>query len=87
METHIKKELFCEVIESLRLQINKDGGNLNKSQLLIHSVMKLLHEYFPRDENGYSELENYVFFTNFGKESTESELFTAEELYDKLTKK
>ena len=83
----ITKELFVEVIESLRLQINKDGGKLFKSHLLIHSIIEMLHVFFPKDENGFSDIEHYCFFCNFGKEGFESELFTAEELYDKLTKK
>jgi hypothetical protein len=48
--------------------------------------MKLLHRYFPKDENGFSEIEHYVFDTNFGKPNSEGDYETPEELYLRLTK-
>ena len=49
--------------------------------------MKLLQEYFPKDEEGFCEIEHYLYECEFGKalkESKESE--TIEDLYKRLIK-
>lgn len=51
--------------------------------LLVMSIMSLLHIYFPKDENGFSEIEHYCFVIEFGK-AENKEIISAEELYDSL---
>lgn len=94
----IRKELFSKSIESLRVQISNDkiNGNLiqeafgvNESfkynnDLLIITIIELLHEYFPKDEDNFSEIEHYIFDTNFGKPNLESKWKSPGELYDEL---
>jgi len=94
----ISKVLFSKAIESIRIQMSNDKINgdliqeafgVNESfkynnDLLIVMIIELLHEYFPKDENQFSEIEHYIFDTNFGKIGLESEWKTPEELYDEL---
>lgn len=96
----ISKELFCEVIELLRQQIlfdKQSSENIKemfgvvqkcsyKNDNVIKALIKLLQFHFPKDEDGYCQIEFYCFCTEFGKENNE-EIVTAEELYDLLTKK
>lgn len=93
----IDKLLFCTVIENLRQQIylNDTFGEAVQEMfssgckcsynddLLIISIMSLLHIHFPRDENGFSEIEHYCFTIDFGKLEN-NEIITAEDLYDSL---
>ena len=93
----INKEDFCKVIESLRVQVVKDKeksfilNDLFKTDTvfnwdndeLFKSILFLLHQYFPRDKNGFCEIEHYCFFIEFGKYENK-ELFSSEDLYDKL---
>lgn len=98
----IKKELFCKILYSLLEQKKKDLATLsllqeafgtneafspNQNDLLIVSIIELLHEYFPKDVSGFSEIEYYVFDTNFGKPSSDSVWKTPEMLYDELISK
>ena len=95
----IGKEDFCSVIENMRMQVynDKKSGDilqeafgLNESvvfdnkKLLFESIILLLRLYFPVDENGYCMISEYCFFFNFGKESSEMEYISTEELYDAL---
>lgn len=93
----IDKITFCIVIENLRQQIYLDrkygeaiqemfgcGSSCTyKDDLAIKSAIMLLHIFFPKDENGYSEIEHYCFILEFGRIDSEY-LITAEELYDRL---
>lgn len=95
----ISKELFVKTINRLIEQNSKDMTTLgllqeafgtndafvaNNNDLLIVGIIELLHEYFPKDKNGFSEIEYYCFDTNFGKPTCDSECKTPEKLYDEL---
>jgi len=83
----ISKKLFCEVMESLLIQINQDkeigsfflinsGKTINgtcsyNNNRVIKSCVKLLQEYFPPDEDGFCEISHYCFFLEFGKPTKE----------------
>ena len=83
----ISKSLFCEVMESLLLQLNQDkeigsfflinsGKTINgtcsyNNNRVIKSCVKLLQEYFPPDEDGFCEISHYIFFLEFGKPTKE----------------
>lgn len=54
---------------------------------VITALLDLLHQYFPKDEEGFSELEHYIFYLEFGKpikEGLETETF--EQLHSRLIK-
>jgi hypothetical protein len=74
----IKKKLFVTIINNIRLY---GSDNMFRKRAL-----DLLQGWFPRDENGFCEIEHYCFFTNFGKENSESEYISPEMLYNKLIK-
>jgi len=92
----IEKTLFCTIIENLRHQKYLDSTFGEAVQEMFHSgykctynndalitsIMSLLHIHFPKDENGFCEIEHYCFIIDFGKGS--EEIITAEELYDNL---
>ncbi len=91
----IDKTTFCEVIELLRQQLNFDrriGETITeafginkvcsyKTNNAVLAIMKLLHVHFPRDKDGFCEIEHFCFILEFGKND---ELMTPEELYDLL---
>jgi|SRR6478736_4711131 len=95
----LDKTTFCEVIELLRQQIlfdNESAENMKdmfgvvqkcryKNDLVIKSLMKLLHFHFPQEEEGFCRIEHYCFIIEFGKD--ENEFITPEELYDSLINK
>lgn len=92
----IDKKIFCSVIESIQLQMLKDReiGSffvVNKSsernatciydnRELIKSLVKLLQIWFPKDNDGFCEIEHYLFHLEFGNTKSKK-LQTAEELY------
>lgn len=94
----ISKEIFCSIIENIRLQVysDKKSGDvlqeafgLNESvvfdnEKLFKSILLLLRIYFPVDKNGFCMIEYYCFVINFGKESPEMEYVSPEELYNAL---
>lgn len=98
----ISKELFCLTMENLKRQMVYDKVNQeflresfgNESEivsiadnsLMIKSIISLLQEFFPPYQSGFCEIEHYIFFTNFGKPSLDSEYFPPEQLYDELIK-
>lgn len=99
----ISKKLFCEIIESLIIQILKDReiGSyflINSGAILqgtctydnsgvIKSCVKLLQEYFPKDKDGWCEIEHYLYECEFGKPLKESmETESVEDLYKRLIK-
>lgn len=99
----ISKSLFCSVIESLIIQILKDreigsyflinsGATLQgtctyDNSLLYKSCVKLLQEYFPKDEEGFCAIEHFIFECEFGKPLKEGgETESVEDLYKRLIK-
>lgn len=91
----LTKELFISTIESLQEQVCKDIAASNAisqvfdtdavydNSLLVKALIKLLQVYFPKDENGFCEIEHYCFDMNFGK-IQDQELITAEDLWDRI---
>lgn len=91
----IDKTTFCEVIELLRQQLIFDRriGNavseafgLDKEysyqdNLLVQALMKILWFHFPKDKDGFCEIEHYCFLLEFGKIG---DIVAPEELYDLL---
>lgn len=102
MQNRISKELFVKSINNIRNQMVSDSVNTKvlvqefgqdsalatfcENSKLIKNTIELLQIFFPRDENGFCEIEHYCFKENFGKPSPESEYITPEMLYDKLIK-
>ena len=97
----ISKSLFCSIIESLVLQILKDreigsyflinsGSTLKgtctyDNSILYKSCVKLLQEYFPKDEEGHCEIEHFLFNCEFGKALNDNEENESiEDLYKRL---
>lgn len=52
---------------------------------IVSKIIIGLQKYFPKDKNGFCEIEHYCFDNNFGKPTTESEYDTIENLYNRLT--
>lgn len=85
------EKIFTQSLEAIRMQMCNDKKFRDWNDVippcndnLIKSVVSLLHIYFPKDENGFSELEHHIFACDFGK--CENELETSEMLYKRLTK-
>lgn len=92
----IPKPLFVASIESIRLQLvknkkdsellqeafNSNANFMHDDSLIIKGIIELLHYWFPRDLNKFSEIEHFCFFTDFGKLVNES----IEDFYDRLIK-
>ena len=77
----VTKERFCDYINYMHFLsslVDKD-----RKQKHILSIMKYLHGFFPRCENGFSDIEHYCFFIDFGKDGVSYE--SPEELYERLT--
>lgn len=99
----IGKTLFVEILDNLEEQMTKDklngeliseafGGDkglciMYDNSLLIRTLVKVLKECFPTDEDGYSDIEHHIFDTNFGKCIKGGYTKTAEEFYDELITK
>lgn len=99
----INKSLFCDVMESLLLQLNQDkeigsfflinsGKTLDgtcsyNNNRVIKSCVKLLHEYFPPDEDGFSEIEHQLFFLEFKNNEKDLDSISFEKFYDILISK
>lgn len=58
--------------------------NVYDNSELIKSIIGLLQEWFPRDENGFCNIEHYCYDLNFGKLNGE-DVLSIENLYFKLT--
>ena len=96
----IGKELFVECIENMRLQLYEDKKNgefiqeafqvesfaLYDNSKLINTIMNLLRQYFPRDNDGFCAIESYCFDMNFGKIG-ENEFIPIEHLWIEVNKK
>ncbi len=97
----IDKTFFCEAMETIQLQMLQDreigdffsitsGSSLNgtvsyNNNRVIKLCMKFLQQYFPKDEHGHCEIEDYCFLFEFGKPLTEKdEVETFEQLYKRL---
>lgn len=99
--TLITKDLFVEVVESVRIQLvqdaeysnnladvlklGEDGVPVYNNALLIKSLLKLLQVYFPK-QDGFCAIEHYMFEINFGNIGTEQDLITLDDLWYELTK-
>jgi len=80
----ISKELFEKSIESIRLlALDKNGKNNFNA---IRVSIEILEMFFPKDENGFSEIEFYCIFCNFGKPNIDSEYESPIKLYERLIK-
>ncbi len=88
--------IFVESIEAVRNQMANDRLFQEAFELkpyfqlysskIIKTIVNLLHIHFPRDENGFSEIEFYLFSHNFGKPTIDSEYESPEMLWNRLTK-
>jgi hypothetical protein len=97
--SQLLKDVFISSIESIRLQTAKDMSNADivgqifnidaigtyDNSLVTKAVIALLQVHFPKDENGFCEIEHYCFDMNFGKIGNQ-ELITTEDLWYQLTK-
>lgn len=93
----ISRENFISAIESIREQMHFDSESANSlggiffgstifpydNSRLIKSIISLLREWFPKDDNGFCEIEHYCFDMNFGKYQ-EEEIISPGDLYDRL---
>jgi len=92
---HITKEHFVGVINSLHEQYVKDKqrseamseifnceSGFYDNSALVNAIFSFLHEVFPKDDDGHSEIEHYCYVLQFGKNGEEYE--SPEELFDRL---
>lgn len=95
----ITKELFGEIMEAIMLQTIMDNelgnyfvinsgktidGTCSYDNKLYKSILTLLQLHFPKDENGFCEIESFLDdFETIDKYSDD----TPEKLYDRLIKK
>lgn len=70
--------------ESFVGHIEKIQEVLCEKPELVKGIIDKIHIEFPRDENGHSEVEFYIFMQNFGKPSIDSDFKSPEVLYDEL---
>ncbi|MGZ9736567.1 hypothetical protein [Flavobacterium sp. GNP002] len=79
----ITEDLFVNVIESIRMQMDYDKGRHNAlcdalgvddglipfydNSVLIKSLIAMLQLFFPRNADGFCEIEHYCFDMNFGR--------------------
>lgn len=101
----IERSVFVSVLDGLRDQYERDRrnseliskmfschGSLYDNGILVASVIRLLQQWFPKDGDGFCEIEHWIFERNFGKVilhdmengGYEVERETAEEFYDRL---
>lgn len=93
----ITKEQFTEAISALETQFRQDRKNVDligqifgteemtgsyDNSLLSKTIIGLLRNYFPVDENGHCDIEHYCYVMNFGKIGDEYE--SPEELFTRL---
>ena len=94
----LDKTIFCEIIELLRQQMIFDRNvgiaikeafgvrqeNVSyEDSSVIKAIVKLLQVHFPKDKDGFCEIEHYCFILEFGKLEN-GEVMEPEELYDLL---
>lgn len=96
MSEMITREIFVGAIDSIREQMTTDklncavltdmfpGSELStyNNSLLIKGILDLLRLWFPRDADGFCELEHYCFDLDFGRGAAEIE--TTEIFYYRL---
>jgi len=78
----ITQEKFCQYINYIQFLVTLVDEDRKQKHIL--SIMKHLHTFFPRDEDGFSEVEHYCFFLDFGKCGDEYE--SVENFYKRLNK-
>lgn len=78
----ITQEKFVNYIEYIKflLVLVDDDKNHNH----IKSIVKEIEKSFPKDENGFSEIEFYIFSQNFGKPASDWEYESPEQFYNRL---
>lgn len=72
--------------KSFVAHIEKIQEVLYKNPELVKDIMDKIHIHFPKDENGHSEIEFYIFMQNFGKPAIDSEYESPEMLWNRLNK-
>ena len=96
----LTQEHFVSTIDAIRMQLHKDYAYADAvstlfntdsigpydNSILVKQLISLLQMYFPRDKEGFCDIEHYCFEFNFGK-CGDQELITAEDLYYKLVQK
>ena len=96
----LTREHFVSTIDAIRMQLHKDYAYADAvsslfntdsigpydNSLLVKQLISLLQMYFPRDKEGFCDIEHYCFELNFGK-CGEQEFITAEDLYRRLIDK
>ena len=96
----LTREHFVSTIDAIRMQLHKDYAYADAvsslfntdsigpydNSLLVKQLISLLQMYFPRDKEGFCDIEHYCFELNFGK-CSDQELITAEDLYYRLISK
>ena len=96
----LTQEHFVSTIDAIRMQLHKDYAYADAvstlfntdsigpydNSLLVKQLISLLQMYFPRDKEGFCDIEHYCFEFNFGK-CGDQELITAEDLYYRLISK
>lgn len=92
----ISKEKFLLVIESMQVQyaydknyalglselINTDDVSMYNNTVLCKSLINLLREWFPKNKEGFCEIEHYCYVLDFGKIGNDYEI--PEVLYNRL---
>jgi len=95
----ISKEKFVLIIESLSTQyafdkdyafglselIKTEDVTMYHNSILTNAILGLLREYFPKDSEGFCEIEHYCYVLSFGKNGEEYE--SPGGLYDRLWQK
>ena len=91
----ISKELFVKCLDAIEAQYTLEEENsktlcsmFNTKEIhfensLYKPLIEVLRVWFPKDDDGFCEIDHYCFEQNFGRES-EIRTTDAEELYDKL---
>lgn len=91
----ISKEVFFVVIESLRQQYLHDKEwcegmvslfgvdyiPIYNNSELVKGIFAMLHEFFPRGEDGFCDIEHFCYVCDFGKVG---EIGDVEELWSVL---
>ncbi|MGL4971636.1 MAG: hypothetical protein ACRC6H_00685 [Culicoidibacterales bacterium] len=96
----LQKSHFIATIEAIRMQLHKDLSYADAvslifntdsigpydNSLLVKQLISHLQIFFPRDKDGFCEIEHYCFDMNFGKIG-DQELVTVEDLWYRLLSK
>jgi hypothetical protein len=79
----IEKQKFIDYLNFIHFQLSLVDENINHKY--IRGILNKIRESFPRNEDGFCELEFYCFYTNFATLETESNYGeTPQKLFDRL---